>query len=74
VQVSYRFGAASAVFDDGNLVSSAGLVPVMRLAEQTGLSRPLGKVGDYRRAKTVPVSITQPVDCGWPERRVHGSG
>jgi hypothetical protein len=27
----------SAVFDDGNLVSSAGLVPVMRLAQQTGL-------------------------------------
>jgi hypothetical protein len=25
------------VFDDGNLVSSAGLVPVMRLAQQTGL-------------------------------------
>jgi len=27
------------VFDDGNLVSLAGLVPVMRLATQTGLSR-----------------------------------
>jgi len=27
------------VFDDGNLVSSAGLVPVMTLAEQTGLVR-----------------------------------
>jgi type II secretory pathway pseudopilin PulG len=27
------------VFDDGNLVSSAGLVPVMTLAAQTGLSR-----------------------------------
>jgi hypothetical protein len=31
--------AESAVFDEDNLVSSAGLVPVMRLAEQTGLSR-----------------------------------
>jgi hypothetical protein len=39
VQVSHRFGAESAVFDDGNLVSSAGLVPVMTLAAQTGLSR-----------------------------------
>jgi hypothetical protein len=29
----------SAVFDDDNLVSSAGLVPVMALAEQTGLRR-----------------------------------
>ncbi len=27
------------MFDEDNLVSSAGLVPVMRLAEQTGLSR-----------------------------------
>lgn len=31
------FAAESAVFDDDNLVSCAGLVPVMRLAEQTGL-------------------------------------
>jgi hypothetical protein len=28
---------ASAVFDDEHLVSYAGLVPVMTLAEQTGL-------------------------------------
>jgi hypothetical protein len=27
------------VFDDDNLVSCAGLVPVMTLAEQAGLSR-----------------------------------
>jgi hypothetical protein len=34
------------VFDDGNLVSCAGLVPVMTLAEQTGLMRLLAdKVG-----------------------------
>jgi hypothetical protein len=31
------------VFDDGNLVSCAGLVPVMRLAEQTGLAQLLGE-------------------------------
>jgi hypothetical protein len=31
------------VFDDDNLVSSAGLVPVMALAEQTGLGRLLGE-------------------------------
>jgi hypothetical protein len=37
VQVSHRFGADSAVFDDDNLVSCAGLVPVMVLAEQTSL-------------------------------------
>ena len=39
VKVSHRFGVGSAVFDDDHLVSYAGLVPVMTLAEQTGLSR-----------------------------------
>jgi hypothetical protein len=38
VQVSHRFSGDSAVFDDDNLVSCAGLVPVMALAERTGLS------------------------------------
>ena len=37
VQVSHRFAAESAVFDDEHLVSCAGLVPVMTLATQTGL-------------------------------------
>ena len=37
VQVSHRFTAASAVFDEDHLVSCAGLVPVMTLAAQTGL-------------------------------------
>jgi hypothetical protein len=37
VQVSHRFTASSAVFDDDHLVSCAGLVPVMTLATQTGL-------------------------------------
>ena len=39
MKVSHSFGAGSAVFDDDHLVSCAGLVPVMTLAEQTGLSR-----------------------------------
>jgi hypothetical protein len=43
VKVSHRFGVGSAVFDDDRLVSFAGLVPVMTLAEQTGLSRLLGE-------------------------------
>ncbi len=38
MQVSHRFAADSAVFDEDNLVSCAGLVPVMTLAEQAGLS------------------------------------
>jgi Transposase DDE domain group 1 len=42
VQVSHTFTPQSAVFDEDNLVSSAGLVPVMALAEQAGLTRLLG--------------------------------
>ena len=39
VQVSHTFMSASAVFDDDNLVSCAGLVPVITLATQAGLPR-----------------------------------
>ena len=37
MQVSHRLAAESAVFDEDNLVSSAGLVPVMTFA---GVGRP----------------------------------
>jgi len=43
VKVSHKFSAGSAVFDDDHLVSCAGLVPVMTLAEQTGLGRLVGE-------------------------------
>jgi hypothetical protein len=43
VQSSDTFTAASAVFGEQNLVSSAWLVPVLELAEQTGLSRLIGE-------------------------------
>jgi len=39
VLVSHRFTVESAVFDDEHLVSCAGLVPVMTLADQTGLAQ-----------------------------------
>ena len=42
MQVSHRFKTDSALFDDDHLVSCAGLVPVMALAEQTGLIELLG--------------------------------
>jgi hypothetical protein len=42
VQSSYTFTVDSAVFDERNLVSAAGLVPVMELAEQNGLSELIG--------------------------------
>jgi hypothetical protein len=43
VHSSYRFTVGSAVFDERNLVSAAGLVPVLELAEQTGLSKLIGE-------------------------------
>jgi hypothetical protein len=39
VQGSHRWRGDSAVFDEDNLVSHAGLVPVLALAEQAGLSQ-----------------------------------
>src|SRR5665647_876458 len=39
MQVSHTTRAVSASFDDSNLVSSAGLVPAMKLAEKAGLRR-----------------------------------
>ena len=39
MQGSHAWRADSAVFDEGNLVSHAGLVPVLELAERAGLSR-----------------------------------
>ncbi|ANS77810.1 hypothetical protein SGUI_2124 [Serinicoccus hydrothermalis] len=37
MRLSHRFTADSALFDDPNLVSAAGLVPVIALAERAGL-------------------------------------
>jgi hypothetical protein len=37
MQVSHTRAAVSVTFDEGNLVSAAGLLPVMRLAEAAGL-------------------------------------
>ncbi|MGI5182325.1 IS1380 family transposase [Dactylosporangium sp. CA-152071] len=39
MQGSHAFRADGAVFDEGNLVSHAGLVPLLELAEQAGLSQ-----------------------------------
>jgi hypothetical protein len=39
VQLSHTWSRATAVFDDERLVSCAGLVPVMALAERAGLSQ-----------------------------------
>jgi hypothetical protein len=50
VRVSHRFTAGSARFDEDNLVSDAGLVPLLGLAEQTGLAEIIAR----------KVSITTP--------------
>jgi hypothetical protein len=39
VQGSHSWRGDRAIFDEDNLVSHAGLVPLLALAEQTGLSR-----------------------------------
>lgn len=52
MQLSHTLPVVSASFDEPNLVSSAGLVPLMRLAEQAGLAR----LGDER--------LTVPTDKG----------
>jgi hypothetical protein len=56
VKVSHRFTTESAVFDDDNLVSHAGLVPVMRLAHSTGLASLL--------AERVNLGTTQVASAG----------
>ena len=70
---SYTFTAGSAVFDERNLVSSAGLVPVLELAEQAGLSRLIGEYVDLpsTRVKSGAVnpagkltSIIAGITCG----------
>lgn len=43
MQVPHRFGPDSAVFDDDNPISHAGLVRVLPLAEQTGLHQLLAE-------------------------------
>lgn len=43
MQLSHRSWAVSAVFDEPNLVSAAGLVPVLALAEAAGLARLAGQ-------------------------------
>jgi hypothetical protein len=43
VKASHAWRRTSAIFDDRNLVSHGGLVPVLELAEQAGLRRLLGE-------------------------------
>jgi hypothetical protein len=51
VRVSHRFTASSARFDEDNLVSHAGLVPLLGLAEQTGLPQILAEKVSIKTAR-----------------------
>jgi Transposase DDE domain group 1 len=51
VRVSHRFTAGSARFDEDNLVSHAGLVPLLGLAEQTGLPGIIAEKVSIKRAR-----------------------
>ena len=57
MQSSHTFAVGSAVFDEPNLVSAAGLVPVMELAEQTGLSRLIGEHVDLPSTRVVSGAV-----------------
>jgi hypothetical protein len=62
VKLPDRWCRAAAVFDDANLVSFAGLAPVLALAEQAGLSRLIGeKVGIDPTATKVKSAGVNPV-------------
>jgi hypothetical protein len=60
VQGSHTWRGDSAVFDEDNLVSHAGLVPLLELAEQAGLSRLLDEHVRFacERVKSGPANPT----------------
>ena len=51
MRVSHRFTAGSARFDEDNLVSHAGLVPLLGLAEQTRLRHILAETVSIKTAR-----------------------
>ena len=57
MKLSHAWSKATPLFDDENLVSCAGLVPVMALAEQAGLSELICERVTLRRC-----------DREWPRR------
>ena len=54
------FSIESAVFDEQNLVSAAGLVPVLELAEQTGLSRLIGEHVELPSIRVASGAVNRP--------------
>jgi hypothetical protein len=60
VRSSDTFTVGSAVFDEPNLVSAAGLVPVLELAEQTGLSELIGKYVELASTRVKSGAVNPP--------------
>jgi hypothetical protein len=63
VRVSHRFTAGSARFDEDNLVSYAGLVAVLGLAEQTRLPEIIDEKCRSRRRGSNPGRRTRNPSC-----------
>src|ERR1700682_6116617 len=61
MQSSYTFTVGSAVFDEQNLVSAAGLVPVLELAERAGLSRLIGEHVDLPSTRVASGAVNPAV-------------
>jgi hypothetical protein len=68
VQVSHNFLPDSAVFDDDNLVSCAGLVAVMTLAEQTGLAEMLAEKVHIAETRIKSGAAKSGPEAGDPDR------
>ena len=50
---------ATPIFDDGNLVSFAGLAPVMALAERAGLSELIGERVRFRSTSVASAGVNR---------------
>jgi len=57
VQLSHGWSAGSLRFDDPNLVSYAGLAPVMALAERAGLSQLIGERVRFRTSRVASAGV-----------------
>lgn len=57
VRLSHEWSKAMPVFDEDNLVSLAGLVPVMTLAERAGLSELIGERVRFAESKIVSAGV-----------------
>lgn len=60
VKLSHYCGTGAAVFEHQNLVSSAGLVPIMELAEQAGSSALLDELVVFRCERSGPMPLAGP--------------